>query len=1769
MTSFAFMTGAIFLLNQFVPHQCQDGSLRLQGPSSWNGAGRIEVLHKGHWGTICDDGWDMKDAKVACRHLGYKDVARTLQRNEVPSGSGNIWLVALDCTGDEENITSCYHNGWGIHSCSHTQDAGMKCSTTGFDTNPIRVRLQGPLSGNGIGRVEILYHGYWGTICDYGWDIRDARVVCRELGYDLNLVHARTLYRNLVPSDPSSSRQIWLAHVACNGKENNIRGCSHNGWGVNYCSHSQDAGVECSSTEVLIRLQGPISANGTGRVEVFYNNEWGTICDNRWDIRDAQVVCRQLGYKDAARALHGGQVPSGSGRIWLGYVDCNGKEQNITSCHHRGWGVQYCSHSEDAGVECTTTDFSPIPVRLRLQGPLSENGTGRVEVFYNGYWGTICDDGWDLRDARVACRQLGYRDAFRPLQRYTFPSGSGQIWLAYVACKGEEQNIASCTHSPWGVDYCSHYQDAGVKCSKTDYPADIKSVKLRLQGPHSANGTGRVEVFYHGYWGTICDYGWDMRDARVVCRQLGYDPDNVHVRTLQRYSFPSGSGQIWLANIVCTGDEQNLTSCSHDGWGDHSCSHYQDAGVECISKAVLVRLQGPLSSNGTGRVEVFLNGIWGTICDRGWDITDARVVCRQFGYPDAVRALKGWETPPRFGRTWLSGVACTGEEQSILSCPHNNRPWWHIHYLCYYYRDAGVECSTEDFSATPVLVRLQGPQSSNGTGRVEVFFHGIWGTICENGWDIRDARVLCRQLGYLDAVRTLRRNEVASGSGQIWLNFVDCTGEEQNITSCSHSPWGDNYCSHYYDVGVECSTTDISTTPVAVRLQGPLSKNGIGRVEVFYNGYWGTICDYGWDINDAKVVCRQLGFPDTVRTLPRNLVPSGSAQIWLAYVACTGKEQNITSCPNNNWGKTSCSHYQDAGVECSRSVITVSPRLQGPLSEDGTGRVEIFYNGTWGTICDNGWDMKDARVLCRQLGFKDVARELRSGQFPSGSGQVWLQSVDCTGSERDIARCSHSGWGVTSYYCQHSKDVGVECSRTDFSTTPVLLRLQGPVSEKGAGRVEVLYHGYWGTICGYSWSMRDATVVCRQLGYLDAVKTLQRNEFPPGSGQIWLSQITCTGKEQNITSCSHQPWGDHYCSHNNDVGVECSTTDISTTSVAVRLQGPLSKNGIGRVEVFYHGYWGTICDDGWDMNDAKVVCRQLGFPDTVRTLQKNLVPSGSGRIWLAHVACTGKEPNITSCPNNNWGKSSCSHYQDAGVECSRTVITVSLRLQGPLSEDGTGRVEVFYNDTWGTICDNGWDMKDARVICRQLGFKDVARELRSGQFPSGSGQVWLQSVDCTGSERDIARCSHSGWGVTSYDCKHSKDVGVECSRIDFSTTPVLLRLQGPVSEKGAGRVEVLYHGYWGTICDYSWSMRDATVVCRQLGYLDAVKTLQRNEFPPGSGQIWLSQVACTGKEQNITSCSHRPWGDHYCSHNNDVGVECSTTAITAPIRLEGPSRKEGIGRVEIFYNGKWGTICDSGWDLRDARVACRQLGYPDAVRALERNSVPSGSGRIWLMAVSCTGEEQNIASCFHNGWGVHSCHHNQDAGVQCSATERPNVTVNCSSFIAVNLGDDITCLCEGKGGKPPANVTWYKDGVQFGDTEQEQNVLNLSNVSETDNGTYTCVGKSHTLTDEKSIEVDFNYEKSHSKRSKDGTKWYISLIIVVAVIIVVLCVAYAVVYCRRRWLGNRNGGSSTGVQDTNADQIYEEIDLKIVPQKFCYQSPKGSVSDGYSRLKSQ
>ena len=105
--------------------------------------------------------------------------------------------------------------------------------------------------------------------------------------------------------------------------------------------------------------------------------------------------------------------------------------------------------------------------------------------------------------------------------------------------------------------------------------------------------------------------------------------------------------------------------------------------------------------------------------------------------------------------------------------------------------------------------------------------------------------------------------------------------------------------------------------------------------------------------------------------------------------------------------------------------LGIAVRLVGGNSFN-EGRVEVNYNGEWGTVCYYGWTYTNTYVVCRQLGLGTYGYYYSSYYFGQGSGPVWLENVKCAGDESTIASCGHLGFNVTSR-CTYHEDVGIRC----------------------------------------------------------------------------------------------------------------------------------------------------------------------------------------------------------------------------------------------------------------------------------------------------------------------------------------------------------------------------------------------------------------------------------------------------------------------------------------------------------------------------------------------------------------------------------------------------------------------------------------------------------------------------------------------------------------------------------------------------------------------
>ena len=113
-----------------------------------------------------------------------------------------------------------------------------------------------------------------------------------------------------------------------------------------------------------------------------------------------------------------------------------------------------------------TNNVLNISGTLRLvDGP--SDFSGRVEVFHDGQFGTVCDSTWGLYEADVVCRQLGWRMGYAVTDAY-FGPGTGPIWLSDIQCQGMEEDLLECSHADWNMNLCTHENDAGVVCGNCD-----------------------------------------------------------------------------------------------------------------------------------------------------------------------------------------------------------------------------------------------------------------------------------------------------------------------------------------------------------------------------------------------------------------------------------------------------------------------------------------------------------------------------------------------------------------------------------------------------------------------------------------------------------------------------------------------------------------------------------------------------------------------------------------------------------------------------------------------------------------------------------------------------------------------------------------------------------------------------------------------------------------------------------------------------------------------------------------------------------------------------------------------------------------------------------------------------------------------------------------------------------------------------------------------------------------------------------------------------
>ncbi|XP_067362994.1 scavenger receptor cysteine-rich type 1 protein M130-like isoform X2 [Channa argus] len=442
-----------------------------------------------------------------------------------------------------------------------------------------------------------------------------------------------------------------------------------------------------------------------------------------------------------------------------------------------------------------------------------------------------------------------------------------------------------------------------------------------------------------------------------------------------------------------------------------------------------------------------------------------------------------------------------------------------------------------------------------------------------------------------------------------------------------------------------------------------------------------------WDLKSAAVVCRQLDCGSVVQVLSK--------------FQRTFQRTYASSClqPKSNQRKclTKRSHLPQNSLEitCSDSV-----RLLNGTSLC-SGRLEVKSNQSWSSVCDDDFNLQEAEVVCRHLGC-GAPLVFQGGLYGELKASVWSKEFQCEGNESALLDCDSS-----------------DSARNTCSPEPDTVRLVKGLSPC-AGELEVKQQGQWRKVDDPTseWNLKAADAMCRQMNCGSAVSLGKK--WDSMYNLVWQIDSDCLQSESAVRECVFT----NYISSQNILLINCSDS--------VRLLNGTSLCS-GRLEVKSNQSWSSVCDDDFNLQEAEVVCRQLGCGAPL-VFQGGLYGELKASVWSKEFQCEGNESALLDCDSSDSARNTCSPGKAVGLTCSELD---NVRLSGGTSRCD-GRVEMKREEWRPLVTDNLGDQDVASVVCRQLGCGSVVSAERTVSHSPGAR--WFLRRPCGQSDSNLRDC---------------------------------------------------------------------------------------------------------------------------------------------------------------------------------------------------------------------------------------------------------------------------------------------------------------------------------------------------------------------------------------------------------------------------------------------
>ncbi|XP_037540471.1 scavenger receptor cysteine-rich type 1 protein M130 [Nematolebias whitei] len=616
------------------------------------------------------------------------------------------------------------------------------------------------------------------------------------------------------------------------------------------------------------------------------------------------------------------------------------------------------------------------------------------------------------------------------------------------------------------------------------------------------------------------------------------------------------------------------------------------------------------------------------------------------------------------------------------------------------------------------------------------------------------------------------------------------------------------------------------------------------------------------------------------------------------------------------------------------------------------GPVEVYYNSERGYVGDKYWDARTEEVACRSTHCGVPVQNSTSNVRRSMKRKVWLNELQCAGTEQNLWDCP--GWpapGVSFY--QKATVKKIKCSNN------VSISLK---QHRCEGAVQFSMNDETGYICKENFGENDARHLCERLGCGEFEKMLtaewmteldfqhSRKMMLNCSGiaevtHLWQcvrppvsvacqrpASVSCEGhrklqlKGNSSNVCSGQleqfkngQWEtlkenthpDKWCKqmHCGDPHDLRQTKENLTCSDNVRvvlMNNNQETKCYGEVYVNVNGTNTAVCGSGWSEKEAEIVCKELNC-GAVLPKKTKLNPALQSGI-MDHVKCERGEASLWHCRAKRGHRITCSTVPY--VVCAGSVDVKLVDGPGKCS----GRLAVQDEGQWKQVSSAGWTDEGSDIVCKHFECGDKSRRNNKDKFIKGTGDT--VTMTCEKDSSKISDCKIS----PNPSSKTQDPVGITCEghKVIF--------LNGPGSCSGRVGVEQGDRTFWLSGSNETWDRAAANTVCQQL-HCGEAKTF--GSEPYSDTDVWKEFYSCSPNDKSLFDC-------HKTAPPPDSNRTIAKVTCTGNVKL--PLTNKCWGDVHISAAGKSGGVYADTWTADMSTKLCEEQECGDTIQSISSPS---------------------------------------------------------------------------------------------------------------------------------------------------------------------------------------------------------------------------------------